>query len=216
MLKKLSSISAVSFTYYIGANLIAFAPALAALAIVSKFATAPWEYVIYNAILFTPIIYFSLKWSSKNINKGYIVLDKKRLTYWYIGFLLFFNISFFLIMFAQIGYISASMVASAVNMLIGSILIYVLTPGLIVESSQEDVRAAQSTTSSEPPASIAKQVFRTVLLTLGGFILLLIAPFIGYFLLISVLPWKVALVAMGLYVLLAIFLAKRYIFKTKN
>jgi hypothetical protein len=216
MVKKLSSIRSVSLTYYIGANLIALTPAIVAVAIVSKFATTPWQYLIYNAILFVPIICFSLKWSSRNINKGYIVLNKKSVTYWSIGFLLFFNISFLMIIFAQIGYISVSMLSSVVNMLIGAILIYVLTPKLIVESSKEDIEAAQAITSSEPAASIAKQVFRTALLTFGGFILLLIMPFIGYFLLISVLSWKGALIVIGLYILFVIFLAKRYVFTRKN
>ncbi len=216
MVKKLSSIRSVSLTYYIGANLIAFAPAIVAVAIVNKLATTPWQYIIYNAILFVPIIYLSLKWSSSNINKGYIVLNKKSVTYWSVGFLLFFNISFLLIIFAQIGYISASILSSVVNMLIGSILIYVLTPRLIVESSQDDIRATRSITSSEPPASIAKQVFRTALLTFGGFMLLLIVPFIGYFLLISALSWKGALIVIGLYILFVIFLAKRYVFKGKQ
>lgn len=219
-MKRIESNKTVALNYYIGANLVALVPAVLIGVVIGRYTTGPWQYIILEVLLFAPVIYFSFKWSGKNTNKGFVVTDQKSIANWAIGYLLFFTGIVLILSFARFGYISASLIASVLNTLVAGVIIFVLTPKFISITPVDEVERIKQEISNNPKVkqSVGKQILRTAVLTIGGFILLLIAPFVLYFTLTASahLQNKAALVIVVLWELVIILLAKKFVFKSQD
>lgn len=215
MLKKYNPTSSTALIYYVGANLIALIPSVVIGVLIAKIAVTSWQYILLEVITFGVIFYLSLRWSASNINKGYIVTSTRGIVKWSIGYLLFFNLLFSGLLFTQIGYISVSFVGSLINILLGVIMLYLLTPKWVHTSDEEEKEKAKVEALSNPQPSFIRHALRTAGLIIGGFILLLTVPSISYFILTSEasLSGRNSLILIIVYELVIIWLARWLVFK---
>lgn len=216
-MKKISPNWSVALTYYILSNLIAFIPLIAVNILVERIASTIWQYLLLNAATLVPVVTLSLKLSAKNINKNFAFLEKRPIVNLTIGYLLFFNGAFILIIFLSVGYVSGSLLASIINIILVAITVSVFTPKFIKESPAEEVEQIKKEMVANPKSneSVGKQIISTVVFTILGFLLLLVVPFILYFIITDTLKIQTvgAFIILSLWEVMIILLAKRFAFK---
>lgn len=167
MPKRLESNKTVALNYYIGANLIAFIPAIIVGIIIGKISTSAWQYILYEIILFVPVIYFAFKWSAKNINRGFVVTDRQSIANWSIGYLLFFSVIVITLSFIRFRYVSVSAIASLLNTIGAGIIIYIFTPKFLLETPAEEIDQIKSEANLDPKKSgTGKRILKTAGITL--------------------------------------------------
>ncbi len=93
----------VALTYYITANLIAFIPIVLVGLLIGKITTQAWQVFILTLVFDALGTAFAFRFSANNITKHYIVLDKKKIVQWSIGYLLFFHTLFLIFSFITAG-----------------------------------------------------------------------------------------------------------------
>ena len=168
MPKGIGSIKTVALNYYIGANLIAFVPSLIIGVMVDKIARAPWQYILYEVLLFVSMVYFAFKLSARNINKGFVVTNQRSIANWSIGYVIFFNGMVILLSFVRFGYISVSPIASLLSTIGEGIIIYKFTPKFLLQTPIEEINQIKTEASVNPKKviSIGKRILKTAGITL--------------------------------------------------
>jgi hypothetical protein len=216
MIKKIRSDKDIAFNYYINANLISLVPGIITIFLINKVVTTFLQYLLFSLITYCIIMFFSLKWSGKNISKNFIIIDTKPIANWTVRYLLFFNLIFLIYMFSSVGYFSLAMLMFVFDILISGIIIYKFTHEFINISSTEEIEQAKKESELNPQniKSVFWQILNTALLTIAGFILLLLIPCIFYFFITySVgLPSKIALFLVLIWEVIIIFLSKKFYF----
>lgn len=168
MTKRIESIKTVALNYYIGANLIALVPAIIIGVLVNRITRTPWQYILYEVILFVPMIYLAFKWSARNINKGFVVTNQQSIANWSIGYLIFFSVIVILLSFARFGYVSVSLIASLLNTIGAGIIIYMFTPKFLIQTPAEEIDQIKIEANLNPKKVIntGKRVLRTAGITI--------------------------------------------------
>ena len=171
-----------------------------------------WLYILINCLLVTPVPYLALKFSAHNLNKNYVIPDKSNIISLVLKYFLVINGLFIIGHYFYAGYLMASMIVGVFTIIWVTVILYQFAPKFIQESSPEEITGSADLVK-EP--SILKRVIRTSLLTIFGFIFLLVAPFIGYILISEKygnITWLIAII----YFVVVISLFKILFFNRKN
>lgn len=173
-MKKQSPFWNIALVYYVLANLIAIVPLIAVGVIAAKLSGGTWERLVYTLILNIPITILALKLSAKNIARNYLVTDPQKILSWAIGYLIVLNFIFLVVSFLKTGYDSGIILRGALIVLEAAVLYYIFTPKFLKASPKEEVASSTSVIQKETGGQIGKRILKTALLTIGGFILLII------------------------------------------
>ena len=166
----------IALTYYITANLFALIPVVLASFLVAKIATQIWQIFFFTLVFDALGIFGAFKFSADNINKHYIVLEKKKVIRWSMGYLLFFNFIYLTFVFIQTGASLLSVLSSLV--IIETALINYVVGSSYIKVNPEDERESHQDNATLPKEESAlKNVLRTTLLIISGIVPVLIAPF---------------------------------------
>lgn len=176
MTKKRASDSGVAFTLYYTFGLFSWIPALIVTWIASKFATDAISYIFLYSLPFLPISYFALKYATTSVNKNYIITNKDIISSLLLKYLLLLGGLVMGLSAYLTGYISAGWIAAALGIIFTATVMYKFAPGLIQESTREEVH---SSVNSTPEPHLLKRTGQTALLTMLGFVIFVIIPLIG-------------------------------------
>lgn len=214
--KKVNPDWAVALTYYIAGNLIGLLPSAAATYGVNIVTKTVWQYLVLELVVFVVILFFSFKLSAVNINRNYVVASPRSITNWTVGYLFVFNLAFFVVVLLGTGRLTASSLAGLLNLAVAAILLTVCTPRFIFKTLEDEAEVAKkvSAMTDEPARGVGSQLIRTAFVTVGGIMFLIIAPFVGYFVMVTepVLPSWAVWPIIGVWEAGIIILAQRLLF----
>jgi len=208
MSRKLSSNWDIALVYYITSNLITFVPLVIIALLIGRVVTQLWQYIVLYMALSAPVMVGSLKYSAHNVNKNYVITEKRPVLQLTMIYLWVFNISSALILLLYTGYISPQILVMFLVTTEIAVIYLIFNPKFIQETPIEERKTVTA------QFSIIKTIVKTAVLMISGIILLLFVPVVMYaWLSITELSSKIIWGIIGIYLTVVIFLAYKFIFK---
>jgi hypothetical protein len=211
MIKKTASDNTIAFTLYLTFNLISFVPLFFVTLLAGTVTKNPFLFILINSLLAIPVAFFALKYAIKSINKQYVITNKKRIVSFVLRYLVILNGLVILLNCFSVGYLSVSMAAGVFLVITAAVVIYKFAFNQLQESTPEEIATLPV---FKKESSVLRQIGWAVLLSILGFIFLLIVPLVG-FVFLNGKVGQIVWLALVCYLAITIFLFKKIFFNKK-